>query len=49
MMSQKENFFRFYLTEADPWYTGNFSATYADILEGCEGFLRTLKEEKKIF
>ena len=34
---------------ADPWDTGNFSATYADILEGCEGFLRTLKEEKKIF
>lgn len=25
---------------ADPWYTGNFDATYRDIVEGCEGFLR---------
>lgn len=24
---------------ADPWYTGNFAVTYADIVEGCEGFL----------
>lgn len=24
---------------ADPWYTGNFDATYDDILEGCEGLL----------
>ena len=24
---------------ADPWYTGNFEVTYADILEGCRGFL----------
>lgn len=21
---------------ADPWYTGNFDVTYADIVEGCE-------------
>lgn len=27
---------------ADPWYTGNFDATYADVTEGCEAFLRTL-------
>ncbi len=25
---------------ADPWYTGDFERTYADILEGCTGFLR---------
>ena len=31
---------------ADPWYTGNFDATYADISEGCAAFLRTLGEEK---
>lgn len=24
---------------ADPWYTGNFDATYDDILEGCMGLL----------
>ena len=24
---------------ADPWYTGNFDATYADILEGCQALL----------
>ena len=24
---------------ADPWYTGNFDVTYADVLEGCEGML----------
>lgn len=25
---------------ADPWYTGNFDATYRDVLEGCEELLR---------
>lgn len=30
---------------ADPWYTGNFDETYADVLEGCEAFLAYLKEE----
>ena len=24
---------------ADPWYTGDFSATWADILEGCQRIL----------
>ena len=24
---------------ADPWYTGDFGATWADILEGCEAIL----------
>ncbi len=25
---------------ADPWYTGNFDRTYADIREGCEALLK---------
>lgn len=33
---------------ADPWYTGDFDTTYEDIVEGCEGFLRYLKENGKI-
>ena len=33
---------------ADPWYTGNFEETYRDVVEGCEGFLRFLREEGKI-
>ena len=24
---------------ADPWYTGDFDATYDDIMEGCEALL----------
>ena len=24
---------------ADPWYTGDFDATYADVIEGCKGLL----------
>ena len=28
---------------ADPWYTGNFDETYQDVVEGCEGLLRHLK------
>lgn len=24
---------------ADPWYTGDFDATYRDVVEGCRGFL----------
>lgn len=28
---------------ADPWYTGNFDITYDDIVEGCEGLLRSLE------
>ena len=27
---------------ADPWYTGNFDATYQDVLEGCESLLEEL-------
>ncbi len=33
---------------ADPWYTGDFDATYRDVVDGCEGFLRFLKEEGRI-
>ena len=29
---------------ADPWYTGNFDATYDDVSEGCEGLLKYLKK-----
>ena len=25
---------------ADPWYTGDFDATYRDVVDGCEGFLK---------
>ncbi|MCD8085501.1 MAG: low molecular weight phosphotyrosine protein phosphatase [Clostridiales bacterium] len=28
---------------ADPWYTGDFDATYADVLEGCNGLLEYLR------
>ena len=27
---------------ADPWYTGNFEATWRDVTEGCECLLREL-------
>ena len=27
---------------ADPWYTGNFDATWCDCLEGCQAILREL-------
>lgn len=29
---------------ADPWYTGDFNATYRDCMEGCEGLLRRLTD-----
>ena len=25
---------------ADPWYTGDFEATWRDVLEGCQGILK---------
>ncbi len=28
---------------ADPWYTGNFDATWDDVLAGCEGLLKELQ------
>lgn len=27
---------------ADPWYTGDFTTAYEDILEGCQGMLKKL-------
>ena len=29
---------------ADPWYTGNFDATWRDVSEGCEGLLEYILE-----
>ena len=31
---------------ADPWYTGDFEATWRDVLEGCQGILKQLTEKK---
>lgn len=31
---------------ADPWYTGDFDATYQDVLAGCQGLLAYLRKEK---
>ena len=28
---------------ADPWYTGDFEATWVDVLEGCKGLLAFLE------
>ena len=28
---------------ADPWYTGDFEATYQDVLEGCRGLLEEIQ------
>ena len=33
---------------ADPWYTGNFEATWQDVREGCEGLLQYLTKESPI-
>ena len=30
---------------ADPWYTGDFDATYRDVMEGLEAFLTFLKDQ----
>ena len=32
---------------ADPWYTGDFEATWRDVLAGCQGLLSALAEEKR--
>lgn len=29
---------------ADPWYTGDFEATWVDVLEGCKGLLAYLEK-----
>lgn len=33
---------------ADPWYTGNFDATYREIVEGCESLLRYITSLENI-
>ena len=33
---------------ADPWYTDDFDATYRDVTEGCEAFLRYLDRKDRI-
>ena len=33
---------------ADPWYTGDFDATYRDMMEGCEGFLAYLRDRGEL-
>lgn len=30
---------------SDPWYTGDFDATYRDVTEGCEALLRHILEK----
>ena len=30
---------------ADPWYTGDFEATWRDVLEGCEGLLLSVTDQ----
>ncbi|MBE6900909.1 MAG: low molecular weight phosphotyrosine protein phosphatase [Ruminococcaceae bacterium] len=30
---------------SDPWYTGDFDATYADVKEGCEALIEYLYEQ----
>ena len=32
---------------ADPWYTGDFEATWQDVLEGCQGLLNIVKASYK--
>lgn len=33
---------------ADPWYTGDFEATFRDVMEGCCGLLRYIIREREI-
>ncbi len=33
---------------ADPWYTGDFEATWRDVDEGCRGLLERLDKEGKL-
>ena len=31
---------------ADPWYTGDFGATWNDVLDGCQGLLKRILEKR---
>ena len=33
---------------ADPWYTRDFEKTYADVTDGCRGFLEYLKQRGEL-
>ena len=33
---------------ADPWYTGDFSKTYSDIVEGLKGFFAFLRQKRSL-
>ncbi len=33
---------------ADPWYTGDFEATYQDVKAGCEGLLRQIMQNVRL-
>lgn len=33
---------------ADPWYTGNFEATWRDVLEGCESLLAEIEQTRRV-
>ena len=33
---------------ADPWYTGDFDATWRDVLAGCQGLLHEMIEVKEL-
>ena len=30
---------------SDPWYTGDFSATWRDVAEGCRGLLKAITSQ----
>ena len=32
---------------ADPWYTGDFEATWQDVLAGCQGLLKEIEREQR--
>ena len=33
---------------ADPWYTGDFDATWNDVTEGCKGLLNHIEEKEEV-
>ena len=33
---------------ADPWYTGDFDATYRDVLAGCKAVLDNILKKEKV-
>ena len=33
---------------ADPWYTGDFEATYSDVVAGCAALLEKLAEHEEL-